>query len=31
LAVFNPTGMFFNRDVAQDEDHKLGGTWHWPE
>lgn len=31
LAVLNPTGMFFNRGVAQDENGKAGGTWHWPE
>lgn len=30
LAVLNPTGLFFNDDVAYSEDHK-GGTWHWPE
>lgn len=30
LAVFNPTGMFFNSCV-QDEDTKAGGTWHVPE
>jgi hypothetical protein len=30
LAVFNPTGLFFNR-VLQDEDSKAGGTWHRPE
>lgn len=31
LCVLNPTGMFFNRGVVQDEEHKAGGTWHWPE
>jgi hypothetical protein len=39
LAVLNPTGMFFNRDVPQHErgidglSHLPlpGGTWHWPE
>jgi hypothetical protein len=31
LAVLNPTGMFFNRDVQHDQDGKAGGTWHWPE
>lgn len=30
LAVFNPTGMFFNR-CHQDEETKQGGSWHWPE
>ncbi len=31
LCVLNPEGMFFNRDVGQDERLKRGGTWHWPE
>jgi hypothetical protein len=31
LAVLNPTGMFFDQGVPQDEDGKRGGTWHWPE
>lgn len=31
LAVLNPTGMFFNTGLWQDEAHKRGGTWHWPE
>lgn len=40
LCVLNPTGMFFNRSVHQEElDDKIepgpsgrtGGTWHWPE
>ncbi len=31
LAVLNPTGMFFQRNVHQDEASKLGGSWHWPE
>lgn len=30
LVVLNPTGLFFNTCV-QDEDTKAGGTWHWPE
>jgi hypothetical protein len=30
LAVLNPTGMFFNNLVEQDEDQARGGTWHWP-
>lgn len=30
LCVLNPSGMFFD-EVAQDEDSKAGGTWHWPE
>lgn len=31
LCVLNPTGMFFNHGVIQDEAEKRGGTWHWPE
>jgi hypothetical protein len=31
LAVLNPEGMFFNRDVSHFEDGTIGGTWHWPE
>lgn len=31
LFVANPTGVFLNRDVPQDEDEHRGGTWHWPE
>ena len=43
LAVLNPTGMFFNQGVRQDElpppgkivagerAEHRGGTWHWPE
>lgn len=30
LCVLNPSGMFFN-EAVQDEDSKAGGTWHWPE
>jgi hypothetical protein len=26
LAVLNPTGMFFNRGVLQDEDQHAGGS-----
>lgn len=29
LAVLNPSGLFFDR-VLQDEETKAGGTWHWP-
>lgn len=29
LAVMNPTGLFFNSSVRQDEEQS-GGTWHWP-
>ena len=31
LLAFNPTGLFFNQHVSQDEDSHRGGTWHWPE
>lgn len=31
LCVLNPTGLFLNREVRQDEGGKAGGTWHWPE
>jgi hypothetical protein len=31
LCVLNPEGLFFNRNVPQDELSKRGGTWHWPE
>lgn len=34
LCVFNPTGLFFNQGVPQDErsaHERSGGTWHWPE
>jgi hypothetical protein len=31
LAVLNPTGVFFNENVPQDEDGHAGGSWHWPE
>lgn len=31
LAVMNPTGMFFNREVVQMENGREGGSWHWPE
>jgi len=31
LAVLNPTGMFFDQALSQDEDTREGGTWHWPE
>lgn len=30
LAVLNPTGVFFDRQVRQSEDDHKGGTWHWP-
>jgi len=42
LCVLNPTGLFFNTGVPQDERPtravdagdagvREGGTWHWPE
>jgi hypothetical protein len=42
LCVLNPTGLFFNIGVVQDERPerlgdagedgvRQGGTWHWPE
>jgi hypothetical protein len=31
LAVFNPTGMFFNRALYDGSENPAGGTWHWPE
>jgi hypothetical protein len=37
LAVLNPEGVHFNRNVPHAEDKALGapshpgGTWHWPE
>ena len=30
LVVLNPTGLFFN-EVVQQNDVREGGTWHWPE
>ncbi len=30
LAVFNPTGMFFNVCAIDESDVPRGGTWHWP-
>lgn len=31
VAVFNPTGMFFNQVPHDESEIKDGGTWHWPE
>jgi hypothetical protein len=31
LAVLNPTGIFFGTDIAEDQNGKAPGTWHWPE
>jgi len=30
LAVLNPTGLFFDDSIAQDETRTEPGTWHWP-
>lgn len=30
LAVFNPTGMFFNVCCKLDSDGQSGGSWRWP-
>lgn len=30
LAVLNPTGIFFDRQVRNSENEHNGGTWHWP-
>lgn len=30
LAVVNPSGLFFDRNVRLDETGTRGGTWHWP-
>ncbi|MFZ3595024.1 hypothetical protein [Streptomyces sp. BH104] len=29
LCVINPTGLFFDQHVVQDENGRPG-TWHWP-
>jgi hypothetical protein len=31
LCVLNPEGLFFNKEVIEDQDDRRGGTWHWPE
>lgn len=31
LAVLNPTGLFFDIEIAEDQSTKRPGTWHWPE
>jgi hypothetical protein len=30
LSIHNPTGLFFNTNVAHDEE-QAPGTWHWCE
>jgi hypothetical protein len=32
LCILNPTGLFFTRDVKEDQlPPHSPGTWHWPE
>jgi hypothetical protein len=31
LAVLNPSGLFFDRAIAYDDQFGTPGTWHWPE
>jgi len=31
LCVLNPTGLFFQTSLLQDETDKKSGSWHWPE
>jgi hypothetical protein len=31
LTVFNPEGVFLNKNVVEDGLEQRGGTWHWPE
>jgi hypothetical protein len=31
LCVLNPEGLFFNRNVRRDDQHRVGGTWHLME
>lgn len=31
LCILNPTGLFFNVNVPQDEGMHTPGTWHWAE
>lgn len=31
LAVLNPTGLFFDREITNDRHRPLPGGWHWPE
>lgn len=31
LCVLNPSGIFFDQQIAHDEDRKTPGSWHWPE
>lgn len=31
LVVLNPAGLFFNRCPQNEDGHRPGGTWHWPE
>ena len=29
LFIINPTGVFFNVAVKQDQEGRSAGTWHW--
>ncbi len=29
LFIMNPTGVYFNTSVKQDQEGKKPGTWHW--
>ena len=31
LFIVNPTGIFFNISVEEDQFMQKPGTWHWPE
>lgn len=31
VCVLNPSGLFFNQNLVNDEEDKAPGTWHWPE
>ena len=31
LCVLNPSGVFFDQGLLQDEDGHRPGSWHWPE
>ena len=31
MAVFNPTGLYFNKVPYDGGQDPAGGTWHWPE
>lgn len=31
ICVLNPTGIFFDSGVEEDDGDSRPGTWHWPE